>query len=133
MRFHFLSFLLVASFATAQEPRYDHALALAAGRAYVESYLRLHPEVRSPGSDWSKATVEPIHMERQSVAGYVGVFVPDKTGSGGGHAYFEVYKGLPGHLFVVEWGYGVSLSDEVARFRELARTGRLPSFEYQDH
>ena len=129
MRYLFTAFvMLYAGVGSADAPQFDQTLALDAGRAYMESYLRLHGLDGQLRLDWSKVSVEFVPHKHGSFSGYVGVFVPVATGGGGAHAYFDVLEGHPGHLFVIEWGAGASAlqEDYVRHFREDAASGRLP-------
>ena len=100
MRYLFAAFvLLCAGVGATDAPQFDQTLALGAGRAYMESYLRLHGLEGQLKLDWSKVSVEFAPYKHGSFSGYVGVFAPGATGTGGAHAYFELVDGHPGHLF----------------------------------
>jgi hypothetical protein len=111
----------------ADPSQFDSKLALDAARAYVESYLRWHPRTPAPRLEWDKATSYFVPWKHESYSGYVGVFVPNAVGPECGAAVFEVGADLPGHLFLVRWGYAESLSDATRRFQKNASRGN-PEF-----
>lgn len=117
--------LLLAQVAFADDSEFGRALALGAGRASIESYVRLHKLDQTKHLDWDSAITEFVPFPHDSYAGYVGVFVPESVGTGGGTAYFEVAAGLPGHLFVAAWGFTSSLSEEKRRFTIGAAKGHV--------
>jgi hypothetical protein len=124
--------LLVTQVGLADTSSFDRALVLGAGRAYIESYARLHFPEHTPQFEWDKPVVEFVASKHGSYAGYVGLFVRNAAGAGCGIAYFEVVKSLPGHLFPVTWGYSsFSISDEESRFLKDAKLGRLPQTSWQ--
>jgi hypothetical protein len=127
MRFLLLVFaVLSAQIVRADPPQFDRDLALAAGRAYAESYLRWNPVGSSPKLDSTKATVEFVPYEDGDFRGWVGVFVPDSSSDGCGFAVFHVGKLHPGYMFLGAWGYWGHLSDTIARFRKEAASGHVP-------
>ena len=65
MRYLMLSLaVLIAQIAIADGPQIDKSLSLAAGRAYVESYLRWHLPSQARHVDWANATIEVITSVR---------------------------------------------------------------------
>jgi hypothetical protein len=124
----YLFFLLLTVFANpifAGESTYDQQLAVAAARAYVQSYLRLHPAEHAADLDWEHPRMQFVARPTGAFKGYVAVFFPEQHGSGEGHAYFE-WSSSPGHLFVVEWGVTGSLIEEMSEFGRAAANGTLP-------
>jgi hypothetical protein len=119
-------FVLLTQTVRADNPTFDRELVIAAGHAYVDSYLRWHPRNPARALDWSNARIEFVPKMDGSFLGYVGVFAPDANGSGAGFAYFEVGNLDPGYMFPVQWGDTANLSEEVVRFKRVASSGHLP-------
>jgi hypothetical protein len=117
--------LTITAANAASLPSFDRQLALDVGRAYVESYVRWHPD--TPHSfDWSTERVEFIEYRDREIVGYVAVSIPSNATGGGGVAYFEVQDVNPGHMIVFEWGYHANLAKELERFRSAAASGLIP-------
>jgi hypothetical protein len=128
MRYIVIAFIALFAHPTyADSQAYDQVLALNAGRAYLESYLRFHQLEYIPKLGWDKATTEFVPRKHGRYAGYVGVFVPNDTGAGGGIAVFDLEENVPGYLFIAQWGYAQSLADSRQAFRHDAALGRIPS------
>jgi hypothetical protein len=126
MRFVLLLLALSVPASGAETPSYDSALAIAAGRAYIESYRRWHPLGSRPAPDWNREAVEYVPTKHggfrgDEFGGYIGVFVPDSSGDGGGFAYFEIRGTQPGDMFLCLWGYLPDLSQERERFQKATK------------
>ena len=118
--------LLFATITVAEEPQIDRTLALAAGRGYVESYLRWHSHSPTPRIDWANATIDVVSNQHGGWDGYVGVFFPDIDGAGGGIVYFEYGHLNPGYMFPFQFGYTGELLKEARLFRAKAVNGLIP-------
>ena len=118
--------LLFATITVAEQPQIDTDLALAAGRGYVESYLRWHLHSPTPRIDWANATIDVVSFKHGGWDGYVGVFFPDIDGTGGGTVYFEYGNLNPGYMFPVQFGHTGELSKEAQDFRAKAAVGLIP-------
>jgi hypothetical protein len=123
-------FLLIAVFcahiSSADAPAFDQELAIGAGRAYIDSYLRWRPVSPQPKLDSTKTTLEFVPSANGDFRGWVGVFVPDSAGYGGGFAVFHVGTLHPGYLLLEGWGYTPGLKDGITRFKEAAAAGKNP-------
>ena len=124
----YLCFALLALFAgrtLAQQPTYDQKLALAVAHAYVESYLRLHPQALPTDLNWEQPQIRFVPRSVGTSSGYIGVFFPDRHGPGAGHAYFDWTAATPGHLLVFNWGVSESLTRDMTSFVQAAANGTL--------
>jgi hypothetical protein len=114
---------------------FDTELALAAGRAYSESYQRegstfARERIKDLKLDWSKSKIEVYEAPRDRLAGYVAVFTPDKASDAVVFVYFTVFKGSPESLQPAARGYWGSMSDGVASFKHDAANGVIVSREF---
>ena len=101
---------------------YDRDLALAAGKAYVEAYWRIHPELSSVSLIWDRAdVVEVLTPDSRDQDAVVGVFFPESAGAGVGFACFVV-NGGPDHLIPSAWGQTGNLRKARESFRRHAGT-----------
>jgi hypothetical protein len=122
MRYIVFCFLGVFAQVVFSQVSYDQTLARDAGRAYVESYMRLHPTDHIPIFAWDKSTLEYVTWSGGDTTGFVGMFVPDTASGGCGVAVFSV-RGGPGHLIAGAWGYAPSLKDAKRQFEDSASRG----------
>jgi hypothetical protein len=106
----------------AESPQFDRVLAVQAGRAYVESYMRQHPEATFPHLDWRGATVEYVPSKHGHFDGYVAAFFPAIGGVGGG---FTIFNAAGNHMFPTEFGYSNNLAVAMANFKRQAADGSL--------
>jgi hypothetical protein len=126
MRYLSLTILILLTQTVRADNRtFDKDLVVAAGHAYVDSYLRWHPRDPAHVLDWGNAKIEFVPRMDGLFFGYVGVFAPDANGLGAGFAYFEVGNVHPGYMFPVEWGDTANLSEEINRFKKAASSGHL--------
>jgi hypothetical protein len=114
---------------------FDTELALAAGRAYSESYQRddsalAHERVKDFDLDWSKSKIEIYQAPRDRLAGYVAVFTPDKASDAVVFVYFTVFKNSLGSLLPAVRGYSASMSEGIASFKHDAANGLIVSKEF---
>jgi hypothetical protein len=126
---HFLLGLAVLAIqpSYADAPKFDNNLTLGLARAYIESYVRLHPTDHPRKLAWDGSTVDYVAFKHGSYEGYIAVFVPDADGPGCGIAYFEIVTDAPGHIFPIEWGYRPSLSAAKRAFERDAAVGGIPN------
>ena len=106
-----------------QASSFDQTLALDAGRAYIESFMRVHAIDHIAAFAWDKPTIKYVSWSDGSTSGFVGIFVPDTASTGCGVAVFSVRDRIPGHLTAVAWGYSPSLKDAQRHFEENASHG----------
>ena len=98
-------------------PDIDRNFAAAAARPYVEMYQREHPAIEVGRFDWTQFQVIYAAAPNDPNAnGYLGVFFPASKGAGAGFACFQVKQDAD-HLGPVSWGYALSLTDAIERFR----------------
>jgi hypothetical protein len=127
MRYLVLGVALVVQAAIASPPQLDKDLALTAGHAYIESYLRWHHITPPPTLDWGQATVEHVDVKHHQYVGYVAVFVPAIGSPGGGFAFFDVGYDSPDHLIPGCWGYAANLAHEISYFKHSVAAGHMSS------
>jgi hypothetical protein len=72
---------------------YDRDLAVAAGKAYVEAYWRVHPSLSRVALAWDRVDVVVVSTPSQAGQdGVVGVFFPETGGAGVGFACFQAFR-----------------------------------------
>jgi hypothetical protein len=114
---------------------FDTELALAAGRAYSESYQRegstfAHERIKDLKLDWSRSRIEVFEAPRDRIAGYVAVFTPDGASDAVLFVYFTAFEGSPGSLQPAVRGYSVSMSEGITSFKHDAANGLIVSKEF---
>ena len=109
--------LIVGTAAHPESLVYDRDLAIAAGKAYVEAYWRVHLALAPIVLAWDRVDLVAVSTPGQTRQdGVVGVFFPESVGPGVGFACFAAVGG-PDHLIPTSWGRSGNIEKAIKSFR----------------